>query len=171
MAETREAQVFEKDGQQIAVEPFSLKRAFKKHWKKGALVLVGGVLVYVGYKAGNKGKITLPKGNFFFANWPKGDEYTTKDLIEDFSLAGFGAKSQKNLPIPNGFELARIEELWKEDDDVLGIMNDIPITSLGDFGKELKEKIPELADKDFAHLACVGFTKFNTDGAWLKKEA
>ena len=151
-------------------EKFNMKEFGKRNWKKGAALLAGGLCIYAGYKIGCKGKLEIPKGNFFFANWPKGYEYTTKDLIEDFNLAGFGKKNQTDLPIPDGFELAMIEELWKEDDDVLGIMHDIPIPALGDFGKELKEKIPELADKDFAHLACVGFTKFNTDGYWLKKE-
>lgn len=144
MNETRNAEVFEtEDGKQVAVEPFSAKEFVGKHkWKiAGGALIIGGIIFA---KKKFNSKKTLNK---VFANTPS---------------------NHKDLPIPKDFELARIDELWIEGDDVLGIMDDIPITSLGDFGKELKEKIPEMKDKDFAHLACVGFTKYNIDGPWAE---
>lgn len=71
-------------------------------------------------------------------------------------------KSFKDLDIPV-FETAHIDELWQQDDDVLGIMHDICFQDLGKFGEELKEKIPELADMDYVHFPTIGFTKCNAD--------
>ena len=154
MAETREAHVFEtEDGKQVAVEPFSLKGFVSKHkWKIAGGALVVGGLIFAKKKVGNK-----PIKNFF----------NKKESVNLDTGLITGGKSYKDLDIPADFVSARIDELWMEDDDVLGIMNDIPITDLGEFGKELKEKIPELKDKDFAHLACVGFTKYNIDGPFV----
>lgn len=161
MNETRNAEVFEtEDGKQVAVEPFNAKEFVGKHkWKIAGGALVIGGLIFL------KKRISGDERNLFKVTWPtknKAPGYT--DIIKDFKLGEFSRKDYKELSIPDGIKTAMIEELWMEDDDVLGIMDDIPITSLGEFGKELKEKIPELKDKDFAHLACVGFTKYNTDG-------
>ena len=127
-----------------------VKAAVKKHWKKGAVaVLAGGSLIFIGYKLGGRGKMLIPKGNFTMTEWPLGDS--------------------SDIPIPYGFKSAVIKDLWKEGDDVLMIADDIPIAYLGQFGKELKEKIPELKDMDFAHVAPIGFTKFNLDGEGMQK--
>ena len=89
----------------------------------------------------------------------KDREQSNLEWMRDFIAGG----DYKNLMIPDGFETAHIQELWMEGDDVLGIMNDIPIQDLGKFGEELRNRIPELADKDFAQMACVGFTRYNND--------
>lgn len=160
MNETRNAEVFEtEDGKQVAIEPFSVKEFVGKHkWKIAGGALAIGGLIFL------KKRISGDRRNLFKVTWPAKDKtpgYT--ELIKDFKSGEF-SKDCKELSIPDDIKTAMIEELWIEGDDVLGIMDDIPITSLGEFGKELKEKIPELKDKDFAHLACVGFTKYNMDG-------
>lgn len=123
-----------------------VKELAKKHWKKGvAIVLAGGSLIFIGYKLGGRGKMLIPKGNFTMTEWPSGE--------------------RNDIPIPHGFTSAIIKDLWKEDDgSVIMIADDIPIPYLGEFGKELKEKIPELKDMDFAHVGPIGFTKYNIDG-------
>lgn len=146
----REAEVFKtEDGKQVAVEGFDLKAFVKKNkWKiAGGVAAIGG-LIFAGKKLGKK----------------LDDRKLLNKAFTDAVLGSNMSSDHKDLPIPADFSLARIDELWMEGDDVLGIMDDIPIASLGNFGKELKEKIPELKDKDFAHLACVGFTKYNIDG-------
>ena len=138
------------------------KNGVKKHWKKGlVIVTVGGGIFYAGYKMGGKGKMDFPKGNFFMANWPKDEKVSIEDFIQDFKIGEFN--NMKDLEIPHEFVTAHIDELWKEDDDVLAIMHDIDIHDLGKFGEEVREKIPELKDKDFVHFPCIGFTKFNAD--------
>lgn len=174
----REAEVFKtEDGKQVAVEGFDLKAFVKKNkWKiAGGVAAIGG-LIFLKKKIDERNSFDEifknmfgddtenGKRNLFEVTWPSKDKapgYT--EVIKDFKSGEF-SKDYKELSIPADFELARIDELWMEGDDVLGIMGDIPIASLGNFGKELKEKIPELKDKDFAHLACVGFTKYNMDG-------
>ena len=174
----RDAEVLKtKDGKQVAVEGFDLKAFAKKHkWKIAGGVLAIGGFVFIKKKIDKRNSFDevfktmfgddTENGdrNLFKVTWPSKDKapgYT--EVIKDFKLGEF-SKDYKELSIPDDIKSAMIEELWMEGDDVLGIMNDIPITYLGEFGKELKEKIPELKDKDFAHLACVGFTKYNMDG-------
>lgn len=141
-----------------AVEPFSIRKFAKEHgWKIGLGILVGGGLLYAGKKIGSKGKMPIPKGRLCLIK--------DTDKVVNSPMGGDIVKNTGyiDLDIPEGFASAHIDELWKEDDDILGIMHDVDFADLGKFGKELKTKVPELADMDFVHFPCIGFTKFNRD--------
>lgn len=129
----------------------------KTFLQKHGLKIVGGVAlivgsIFIGKKLGQKGMMPVPKGNYLFEVWPDGSTPLSKEL---------GHKIQ-DLEIPNIIS-AHVDELWKDGDDVLGIMHDIDFKDLGKFGKEIKEKIPELKDMEFVHFPTIGFTKYNAD--------
>lgn len=157
MSNVREAHVMtDENGNQIAVEPFDIKGFAKKHlWK----VALGEGVITFGVIAKDKLDSNHPIKKFFekkaTANLDSG---LITGLLDNKPVTNY-----KELYIPDDFFTAHIDELWQEGDDVLATMHDIDIHDLGKFGEELREKIPELKDKDFVHFPCVGFTRFNAD--------
>lgn len=60
-----------------------------------------------------------------------------------------------NIDIPE-LEIGRIDQLWREDGFINSIVNDVTLADLGEFGKELIEKIDGLTENTVV-TAMMGF--------------